>query len=253
MLIVDSVSAHRLVAPTAGRLLHPDATIIVKWDRFYADVIRRLAEEACPNRDTTICHTGADTLTQLRARPAKLGIFGLTLPDMDGLDLLSVVMEERLVRRLLVVSGRKDERSRQVLRHIPVHGMFACGVETSDMLVTVIRRVDAGGNYFSATPADAAPRETNPTELHRLLSSTEMQVFAVIGGGCDDREAGERLGLSAKTVHWHRQRIMRKLDVQTRTELMVAALQRGIVRVTADRVLRPGFERTLRARATAGF
>lgn len=222
-------------------------TIIVKWDRFYGDVIRRLAEQACPQRAALVCHTGAETLAALRRAPARLGLFGLTLPDMDGLDLISIVTEERLVDRLLVISGRKDERVRQVLRYAGVHGLFACAFETPDALIPAIRSVDAGGHYFSARPTEESEGGERP-ELHRLLSTTELQVFAVIGGGCDDREAGERLGLSAKTVHWHRQRIMRKLEVQTRTELMVEALRRGIVRVTPERVLRPGFERTLRAR-----
>ncbi len=251
MITVDSTFTRR-DRPDDASLSAILGTVIVKWDRFYGDVVRHLAEQACPRRPTLVCHTGADALAALRRQPMRLGLFGLTLPDMDGLDLLSIVIEEQLVERLLVISGRRDERVRQVLRYSGVHGLFECAVETPDALVPAIQRVDAGGHYFSAHPErHATAAGTSRPELYRLLSTTELQVFAVIGGGCDDREAGERLGLSAKTVHWHRQRIMRKLGVQTRTELMLEALQRGIVRVTPDRVLRPGFERTLRARALA--
>lgn len=38
---------------------------------------------------------------------------------------------------------------------------------------------------------------------------------------------------------------MRKLGVQTRTELMKVALQRGLIRITPTKVLHPGFEQKL--------
>ena len=75
---------------------------------------------------------------------------------------------------------------------------------------------------------------------------TELQVFSVIGDGSDDEVAASRLEMNVHTIHTHRRNIMKKLGVQTRTELMKEAIRRGIVRITAENVIRPGFDFFLR-------
>lgn len=222
--------------------------VVVKNDRFSAEAIERLIRDEFPAATIVLCHSAADALAQLRSTPADVGVFGLTLPDMDGLDLLNVVVEERLATRRLVVTWRRDERVHALLRQLGIHGTFDSAVEGIKSLAVALRRVVNGQPRFR--PAAARPGATGLPDvpLNRLLSDTELQVLAVIGDGSDDQAAAPRLGLSAKTVHTHRQRIMRKLGVQTRAGLMRVALQRGVVRFGADRVLCPGLEHALEER-----
>lgn len=224
----------------------PAGTIVVKGDRLCAYALRRTAAEIFPETKVLVCHTGAQALAALRRSPVQLGLFGLGLPDIDGLDLLIRVAEERLVDRLLVVSARNDEHSRQVLRQVQIAGFFDCQAEDADNLGVAIYRVGCGGHYFSADRL-AYIGAKRPT-LNQILSQTELQVLAVIGDGCSDQEAADCLGLSASTVHCHRQHIMHKLDIQTRTALMRTAIERGVIRFSADRVLRPGMEQILAGR-----
>jgi DNA-binding NarL/FixJ family response regulator len=199
----------------------------------------------------TVCDTAAAATASLRAAPAALGLFGLALPDQDGLDLLAMADCERWCRRVMIVTGRRDERTLQVLRRARIDGWFDIAAEPSGELVAAIRKVVAGGAFFSAGVllADKFPAGGPPT-LGQLLSETELLIFAVIGDGSDDRQAAARLGLSETTVHNHRQHLMRKLGVQTRTELMREAIRRGVVRFTTTGIaLTPGTERALDDRA----
>ncbi len=224
--------------------------VIVKWDRLWADMIRRLVAEIFTHSEIIVCPTAAEALCILRANHAQFGVFGLTLPDMDGLDLLATVLEERTVSRILVVSGRRDERARQLLGRMRLDGYVDS--TTSDEMVfnDALRKLRDRGTLWVTLPFPAAGNCLAVPQLSRILSSAELQVFAVIGDGTDDTEAAERLRLSAKTVHCHRQHIMAKLGVRTRVELMRVAIQRGIVRITSDAVIRPGFERELAERET---
>lgn len=121
--------------------------------------------------------------------------------------------------------------------------------ENSEALMIAIREVGAGGFYFNPAMREARhSKNGDRPSIDQLLSVTEMQVFAVIGDGADDNKASYLLGLSAKTVHSHRQRIMRKLNVQSRGELMREAIQRGVVRFTTDHVFRPGLKGVLAGR-----
>lgn len=165
---------------------------------------------------------------------------------MDGLDLVSSVIAERLVFRVLVISTRQDELVRAQLRPGRIDGLFNPETDDPVRLTEAIDRVVRGGVYFSPpTARGGAPAGLPCVTLEQSLSSHELKVFALIGDGSDDEQVAARLGLSVHTVHGHRQRIMRKLAVRTRTELMRVAIQRGVVRITPDRIMRPGFESRL--------
>ncbi len=186
--------------------------VVVKSDRLRAEGIAGAAREVCPEAEVTLCYSAAEATASLRAKPATLGLIGLTLCDRDGLDLLALAERERWCQRILVVTGRSDERTRQGLRSAQIDGCFDTSVEPPDRLVAAIRQVAEGGAYFSAgvlgpTSVVAGAAAT----IAQLLTDTEIQVFAVVGDGCDDGQAATRLGLSESTVHNHRQRIMRKL------------------------------------------
>ena len=196
--------------------------VVVKWDMLTADVLGRLARDAYPAAEVIICRTGADTLDTLRRRPAALGLFGLTLPDIDGLDLLGLVADEHLVGRRMIVTGRRDEFSRKALRVARVQGVFDTSVEGSASLVAAIRQVGEGGEYFSATKSDAEPAQPQPPKPDarvQTLTFIEQQVFAIMLEGLEDELIAKRLGMTAQAVGSHRASIFKKLHVQSIDQL----------------------------------
>ena len=194
--------------------------IVVKWDTLTADLLGRLAQEACPGAEVIVCRTGADTLDTLRRRPAGLGLFGLTLPDIDGLDLLALVADEHLVQRRLIVTGRRDEHSRRRLRVARVQGVFDTSSEDSAALLTAIEKVAAGEHYFSASLGSASPvaPPREPVKV-QTLTFIEQQVFAIMIESATDAEIGKRLRMETPAVEAHRANILRKLNVQTVEQL----------------------------------
>jgi DNA-binding NarL/FixJ family response regulator len=194
--------------------------IVVKWDMLTADVLGRLARDAYPNAEVTVCRTGADALDTLRRRPAALGLFGLTLPDIDGLDLIALVADSHLVTRRMIVTGRRDEHSRNALRVARVQGVFDTSAEDSASLVAAIRKVGGGAHYFSPTVGSASPIPPARTSVMvQTLSFIEQQVFAIMLEGASDEQVAQRLGMTAQTVGSHRVSILKKLNVQTIEQL----------------------------------
>src|ERR1051326_2313029 len=110
-LTTDKADPHIETAGRSGRYV-----LIIKWDAFRAAVLQRCVAEAIPSCQTVVCHSGEHALRQMRVCPAWMALLGLALPDTDGLDLLDVMQREYLARRILVVTGRHDERSQTVLR-----------------------------------------------------------------------------------------------------------------------------------------
>ncbi len=220
----------------------PPRIVIVKRDRIAAEFIRQAVQGAGIAAEAPCFQTAEAALAALASQPAHLGIFGLTFADSDGLDLISLAASRRLVLRILVVSGRRDEVARQHLRPGRVEGFFDSETDDCARLPLAIRRVHEGGSYFSPPGPGATTGTADGPTLPQVLSGHELRILALLGDGCDDKTAAARLGLSLHTIHGHRQRIMRKLGVRSRTELMRTAVQRGLVRLTPTRILRPGFE-----------
>jgi len=65
----------------------------------------------------------------------------------------------------------------------------------------------------------------------RRLSAREQEILKLIAEGNSSREIAEMLGLSVKTVHNHRTRLMTKLDIHRNTDLVKYAIRLGMVQV----------------------
>jgi DNA-binding NarL/FixJ family response regulator len=78
-------------------------------------------------------------------------------------------------------------------------------------------RQKARSNILSLQSRPPSPRE--------VLTPRERAVLAQIGRGASSREAGETLGVSSRTIEFHRANIMRKLGVRKIVDLMMLALK----------------------------
>jgi len=79
-------------------------------------------------------------------------------------------------------------------------------------------------------PGGAArtPASGPPNTLLDSLTQRELEVLRLIGKGLSRGEIGEELARSPKTVDGHQERIMKKLHVETRAELMRFAIREGL-------------------------
>jgi two-component system response regulator NreC len=62
------------------------------------------------------------------------------------------------------------------------------------------------------------------------LSKREGQVMRMLAAGHTNKEIGGELGISVRTVEMHRQRVLQKLKLSTRADIVRYALARGMLR-----------------------
>jgi DNA-binding NarL/FixJ family response regulator len=98
--------------------------------------------------------------------------------------------------------------------------------------VAAVRVVAAGDVYVPASAARVlvemcrAPVRSDPLEV---LSGREREVLALTAEGFNSTEIGGRLHISGKTVDTYRQRVMEKLQLRHRSELVRFALREGLL------------------------
>jgi len=74
----------------------------------------------------------------------------------------------------------------------------------------------------------AAPEDAAPVSAFDRLTSREIEVLRHIGNGKSRVEIGKLLSRSPKTIDGHQERMMKKLGIETRAELMRFAIREGI-------------------------
>lgn len=216
--------------------------VVAMWGQVYADALQLICQHAFPRADVVPCCTGQATLATLRARPADLLLLTLTFSDIDGIDLLEVIMREGLARRVLIGCRRRDEHSLHRLRNARFDGILDTLTERVETLIEALTEVACGRVYVSPAFRDTVIDRLVPSELWQQLTAAEIRVLKVIGDGSDDLEAAALLGLSAATVQTHRRNIMRKFGVKSSAKLVREAVRLGIVRITDHgHIIRPGW------------
>jgi len=87
-------------------------------------------------------------------------------------------------------------------------------------------RLQQQGQSFQSPPGN----HLNIVGLE-VLSQRERQVLELVAQGSNNQQIGDSLGLSPKTIARHRERIMKKLNMHSRTELVKFAIRTGLVKL----------------------
>ncbi len=193
----------------------------------------RLLLEAEPNLTVVgEAGSGAEALEQARTLQPDVIVLDLGLPGMSGLDVLREVRQRVPSARVLVLSMYTNE---DIVRHVFLAGGlgFVTKRATAQEITEAIRTVFRGGRYLSADLAylrEYAIRQARAAECARgELSQREREVLRLIASGYATSEIAARLSISPKTVETHRRRIMAKLKLSSRPELVRYALEHGII------------------------
>lgn len=179
--------------------------------------------------------TGEEALDVVRALTPRVVVMDLAMPGIGGLETTRRIAAMPGESRVLVLTAHGEEEFL-----FPVLEAGGSGYVTKTSadrdLIAAIRAV-ARGEVFLYPSAQRvllsryqrleAGRDVDPLQR---LSARERQVLALTAEGYSSSEVGERLSLSPKTVDTYRSRIMEKLGLHHRTELVRFALRAGLLR-----------------------
>lgn len=226
---VTAIHIHQGPAQAAaGEQLH---ILVAKQDMVYAEALAWTASHVFPTADIRTVGRGTELLRLLYTQGVDFLILGLAFPDMDGLDLLQQITDQRLARHVLVVADVRDEVLIPRLQTARVDAILDISSETLAGVEQALSSAHAGKAYVSPTLYSYLVDRHKADDTGSTLSPAELRVLRLIGIGQDNREAGEALGLSEATVQTHRRNIMHKLNVSTSPKLVREAIRLGLARI----------------------
>ncbi len=212
--------------------MYPVRIVIVEDHLMFRDVIRKTCVSQFGH--TVVGETGSGVEAVeliLRLNPDAV-ILDLSLPDMDGFNVVDRVLAAMPALRILVVSSHCDEYTLFRVEKSGVHGFIDKNSNTMETLQEALAAIDAGRVYYSAAfQAARLVRRNDPRSFTKVLSEWERAILSLIGQGLSDDEIGARLNLSPRTVQTHRSHLLRKLDLKGTPKLIAFAIEHGFTQV----------------------
>lgn len=168
-----------------------------------------------------------EALSIVSSGKPDLMIVDFQLPGMDGLEFVRSARQLRPQARTLILSSLMDPLALTRVRESGVEGYLEKDA-TPEMLAEALEAVGAGEKYYSARLGEIlAENGRGLVPLGRILSRREQEVLTHVLRGKTSREIGEIIGLSARTVEFHRGNIMGKMGAANVTELVANAERFG--------------------------
>lgn len=158
-------------------------------------------------------------------------VVDLSMPRLGGIDVIERLGREYPSGRVLVLTIHDDRGHLTRALEEGASG-YVLKRSAADELVRAVRVVADGGTYVDPILAGNVLRQGAGTRAvasgsPEVLSPREEEVLRLIARGFTNKEIGEQLGISTRTVETYRSRIGSKLDLRSRAEIVRYALQQG--------------------------
>jgi len=165
-------------------------------------------------------------------KPALL-LLDLNLPRLHGLEVLKHVRTSSPHTRVIVLSMHNDEPYVIEALRAGASAYLLKGAESQE-ITQALKEVMAGRRYLSAPLSEWAinaltTRVADATDPLSVLSPREREVLQLAAEGCGNPEIAEKLFISPRTAESHRTNLLRKLALQSQTDLVRFAIRRGLI------------------------
>ncbi|ALU39011.1 LuxR family transcriptional regulator [Kocuria flava] len=213
------------------------AVVVVDDQELVRTGLRALAERDGDIAVVGEAATGRAALARVRELHPDVVLMDIRMPELDGLEATRRIVADpalRDVRVLVLTTFDEDEHVFEAIR-AGAAGYLLKDVSPAD-LRRAVRVVAAGDSLLSpsvtrtvlsavasrsGTPLDDAPL--------RALSDREREVLEQVGRGLSNDEIARALFLSPATARTYVSRLLTKLDVRDRSQLVVLAYETGLI------------------------
>ncbi len=188
---------------------------------------------------------GEEALQRAEEVKPDLVIMDITMPGMDGLEATRKLKARNPECLVLALTVHEDKQYFMEMLSAGASGYITKRAAADD-LVAAIRAVALGHVYLQPALArwllddyqrlvKQEQEQVKPVENGEpavgldILSQREREVLELVGQGWNNQQIGRQLNLSPKTIARHRERIMNKLNLHSRTGLVKFAIRTGLI------------------------
>ena len=162
-------------------------------------------------------------------------LLDLRMPDMSGLEVLQKIKEKGINIPVVILTTSNEEQDLGEALRNGAQGYLLKDMEP-DELVSALRDIERGKNVIARELTDVLARmvQGDPIEEKKketpfsALTPRELEILCLLADGQSNKVIARNLGISDGTVKLHVKAILRKLEVHSRVEAAVIAVEQGL-------------------------
>lgn len=173
---------------------------------------------------------GLETLAHVLELKPDVVLMDISLPDTNGVEVVRLLKQQPdlHVRVLMLTMYSEAEYLRPAL-DAGADGYVVKAV-ADDELLEAIRVVSRGRSYLRPEAVSVLIDDSPAHMPDTLLSEREIEILTLVAHGHTNSEIGAQLFLSPKTVDTYRRRVMQKLSLETRADMVDYALKHNLLK-----------------------
>lgn len=162
-----------------------------------------------------------DLFAMLDELPVDVVLMDLSLgPGQDPLGAMTRIRKNYEAVKVIVISASLDWEAASAARTAGANGYLPKDLSIADIVATIrgLSSPNFGRSGFSDLLKARAPSNGATPAWQNTLSRRELQVLSELRRGRSNKEIAAHLGVSVTTVNKHVQKVLKKLNVRTRSQ-----------------------------------
>ena len=177
---------------------------------------------------------GKECLSKLRSVKPDIILLDINMPEMNGIETLKALNRKKNRPKVLILTVHNEIEYLIKAVDIGVDGYILKDSESKE-LIRAVYSVNEGEKFIqpSLIPllnSKLIARDLDQEKIKKL-SSREIEVLKLVAMGLFNKEIGEKLDISERTVKNHMSNIFKKIDCTDRTQAAVFCIRNGLVSV----------------------
>lgn len=171
---------------------------------------------------------GREAVEQARQHLPDAVIMDINMPELSGIEATRRIRHELADVRVLILSAYDEPAYVQGLLDAGADG-FVLKTAALSQLLAALKEIVTGHRVFDGETLRRAAAHRREAASVEALTERERQVLQAACHGQTNKEIGQELFISDRTVQGHLQNIYQKLGVTTRTEAVTVALAHNFI------------------------
>lgn len=210
--------------------------MLVDDHKMVREGIKRILEESESVKVVGEVGNGKECLVRMqsKARRPDVILLDMNMPEMSGLETLAELKKKRFKTKIMVLTGTCDIDNLIEAVDLGVDG-YVLKSSDSKELIRALTYVSSGHKFIQPSLIPILNSRLIARDLENQkqdkLSDREIEVLKLVAIGMFNKEIGEKLGISERTVKNHMSSIFKKIECTDRTQAAVFAIRNGLVNI----------------------
>lgn len=202
--------------------------LLVDDHRILLDGLKFLIQNQPKVNQVDTANTVEEALVKVRTEIPDLIISDISIPEIGGIAFAQEVKSQFPQIKLIFLSMHEEPYRVKEALATGAEG-YVLKKAAHEELLKALREVAEGGMYFSAEIQKILIQRMRFPEDERILTDREKEVLQLIFDEFSNKEIGEKLHISERTVETHRKNIYQKTKTNTLVGLLKFALENSLV------------------------